>query len=136
MNMITHFDVDPEKLAILQDCMDNYDIGFPDAEWPNNIISRKTVVYQSGVIARHGAYVIHNVDPAELALCQSLAATIENLMAGVEVGMGSEAGTPFRRFYIVANMDEPRRSIIDERLIRSKFGETIFPPATITIEPL
>lgn len=134
--MITHFDLDPDKLAVLQDCMDNYDVGSLEAEWPNNIISRKAVVYQSGVIARGESPVRHMVDSAELMLCQSLAAAIENLMAGVDVGMGSEASTQFRRFYIVANSDEPKPSIIDERLIRSKFGETIFPPATITIEPV
>ncbi len=134
--MITHFDLDPDKLAIIQDCMDNYDVGSPEAEWANNIISRKAVVYQSGAIARRGAPIKHMVDSTELALCQSLAETIENLMAGVEVGMGSEASTQFRKFYITANTDEPKQSIIDERLIRYKFGETIFPLATITVEPL
>src|SRR6266508_1720971 len=134
--MITDFELDPDKLEIIQDCMDNYDVGCPEAEWPNNIVSRKAVVYQSGVIAHRDSPVRHMVDSAELALCQSLAETIENLMVGVEVGMGSEASTQFRRFYVVANTDEPKQSIIDEKLIRSKSGETIFPPATITIEPL
>ncbi len=58
--MITHFDLDPDKLAIIQDCMDNYDVGSPEAEWANNIISRKAVVYQSGVIARRDAVLATN----------------------------------------------------------------------------
>jgi len=44
---IRHFEVDPAKLDAIHDCMAHYDVGSPDAEWPNNIISRKTVVYDS-----------------------------------------------------------------------------------------
>jgi hypothetical protein len=50
--------------------------------------------------------------------------------------MGSESSAQFRKFYIVSNADEPASNVINEKLIRSKFGETIFPPATLTIEPL
>jgi hypothetical protein len=135
-NFIIHFELDPDKLAIIQECMENYGVGSPEAEWANNIISRKAIVYQSGVIAREGSPVRHSVDRVELALCENLADTVEKLMAGVEAGMGSEASTHFRRFYIAANVDESIPSIINEELIRSKFGETIFPLATITIEPL
>ena len=134
--MITNFELDPEKLATIYDCMDNYDVGSSDAEWANNIISRKAVVYQSGVIIRGNSPVRHLVDLAELTLCQELAETIEKLMSGVVVGMGSESNAQFRKFYIASNTDEPIPSIIDEQLIRSKFGGTIFPLATITIEPL
>ena len=57
-------------------------------------------------------------------------------MAGVEVSMGSEAGDPFRPFYIVANANDRAPEAIDEALIRSMFAGTIFPPAAITVEPL
>ena len=48
-------------------------------------------------------------------------------MSGVRVGMGSEADDTFFEFFIVANVDDPIPAKIDETLIRSKFGNTIFP---------
>ena len=68
----THFDPDPDRLSLIRLCMDSFGVGDPGAEWPNNIISRKAVVYGSGAIARQGDAVRHHVDPAELALCQRL----------------------------------------------------------------
>lgn len=133
---ITRFDADPECLAVIRECMESYDVGAADAEWPNNLISRKAVVYASGVIARAGGPVRHNVDPDELALCRRLAADAAAVMDGVAVGMGSESTDPFRPFFITANVGEPPPRRIDEALIRARFGGTIFPPATITVEPL
>jgi hypothetical protein len=133
---ITHFDPDPDRFEVLRECTEHYDIGDPGSEWPNNILSRKTVVYGSGRIARQDDPARHHVDPEELALCRRLADEAADLMAGVEVGMGSEAGDPFRAFFLAANADEPVPAAIDEALIRSKFGGTIFPAATITVEPL
>ncbi len=80
--------------------------------------------------------VRHHVDPDELSLCRRLAREACALMEGVEVGMGSKSGDLFGEFFIAANSDEPAPEAIDEALIRSKFGGTIFPPATITVEPL
>ncbi len=133
---ITDFDLDPVRLAPLRECMDNYGIGDPNAEWPNNIISRKAVAYGSGVIARKGIPVVHNVAPSEFALCKRLASEVNGLMSGVRVGMGSEADDTFHEFFIVANLDDPTTEKIDEALVRSKFGDTIFPMATMTVEPL
>ena len=132
---IRHFEVDPAKLDAIHECMAHYDVGSPDAEWPNNIVSRKTVVYGSGRISR-GAPVDHAVDPDELDLCRRLASQAKEIMKGVDVGMGSESGDPFREFFIAANMGEPAPKKIDADLVRSRFGGTIFPPATITAEPL
>ena len=133
---ISDFDLDLARLAPLRECMDNYDIGDPNAEWPNNIISRKAVVYSSGVITREGTPIRHNVAPEEFALCRTLASEVSALMSGVRVGMGSEADDTFFEFFIVANVDDSIPAKIDEALIRSKFGDTIFPYATITVEPL
>src|SRR5262249_5780931 len=133
---ITHFEPDEEKFATIRACVDNYEVGDPGAEWPNNIISRRAVVYGSGVIARQGVPVRHAVDPEELSLCRRLAEAAAGVMAGVEVGMGSEAGDPFRPFFIAATVGEPVPRSIDEHLIRTRFGGTIFPLATITVEPL
>jgi len=133
---ITYFDLDPSRLVPLRECMDNYGIGDPEAEWPNNIISRKAVVYGSGVITRKGTPVTHNVAPEEFDLCRRLASEVSALMSGITVDMGSEAYDTFFEFFIVANVDDPIPAKIDEPLIRSKFGDTIFPLATITVEPL
>lgn len=134
--LIASFDPDPDRLAVIHECMENYEVGDPDAEWPNNIISRRAVVYGSGVIARQGERVRHAVDPGELALCRRLASEAAEVMAGVEVGMGSASGDFFRAFFVVANSDEPPATVITEALIRAMFGGTLFPPVTITVEPL
>jgi hypothetical protein len=133
---ITHFAPDFVLLSVFQECIDSYDIGDPNAEWPNNILSRKLVVYGSGVIARDGEPVRHNVDPDELANCKRLAEDVHTLMKDVAVGMGSESGATFSPLFITANVDDTAPDSIDEALIRSKFGGTIFPPTTITVESL
>jgi hypothetical protein len=94
------------------------------------------VVYGSGRIARQGESVRHNVDREELALCRRLSSEAAELMAGVNVDMWSESSDPFRAFFLAANADDPVPEVIDEALIRVKFGGTIFPLATITVEPL
>src|SRR5688500_664220 len=83
---ITQFEPDPVKRELLRACMENYDVGDAGAEWPNNIISRRAVVYGSGVIARSGDLVRHAVDPDELGLCRRLAREAEAVMAGIEIG--------------------------------------------------
>jgi len=133
--LITHFELDSERLAVISECMENYGVGDPAAEWPNNIISRRAVVYGSGVIARRGAPIQHAVDPDELALCHRLAAEAMQQISGVDVGMGSESCDPFRGFFISAN-GSPSPAGINETLIRSRFGDTLFPPVYVTVEPL
>ena len=133
---ITKFKLDKDKLDAIRECTENYDVGQGNAEWPNNIISRQIVVYESGLIARKGEKVRHAVDPDELGICRRRAKEIAKLMKGVDVGMGSESGDPFREFYIAVNVDEPAAAKITEKLIRAKFAGTIFPPATITVEPM
>jgi hypothetical protein len=133
---LTHFEPDPDRLACLGECLDLHGLGPAEAEWPNNMISRRAIVYGSGAIARQGSPIRHAVDPDELALCRRLAAEAAALMAGVDVGMGSESSDEFREFFIAANADEPAPGRIDEGLIRSRFGGTLFPPSTITVEPM
>ena len=133
---LTDFDPDSERLLVFQECMDCYDVGNLDDEWPNNIVSRSTVVYGTGVIARAGDPVEHRVDPEELDLCRRLAAEACRIMEGTDVGMGSCSDGPLREFYIAANVDDPMPDGIDAEYIRSKFGGTLFPLVTITVEPL
>jgi hypothetical protein len=121
---------------VIRECTEHYDVGSADAEWPNNIISQKAVVYGSGVIARQDDPVEHRVDADELSLCKQLAAEVCKIMEGSNVDMGSESADSFREFFIVANVDDPRPETIDENLIRSKFRGTLFPLVSITVEPL
>jgi hypothetical protein len=107
-----------------------------DAEWPSNLISRATVVYETGRIARASEAASQAVDPDELAACRRLAREAYGVMEGREVGMGSEASTQFSEFFVCGDPNAPAPSRIDEALIRRAFGGTIFPPATITVEPL
>lgn len=134
--MITQFVPDDERLAVLRPCLESGDCGHPDAEWPNNIISRNAVAYGSGVVARRGQPVRHSVDPGELGLCQRLAREARAVMWGVAVGMGSESRDEFQEFFMAANADDPVPDRIEAGLVRTRFGGTLFPLATITVEPL
>ncbi len=133
--MGSHLTVDPDRLAVIRTCMEAYDVGSPDDDWPNNIISRHTVVYYDGTITLAGNPAIHVVDDVELALCRSLSAEAAVLMAGVSVGMGSEADEAFQDFFVTAPVGSHCAVTIDEALIRRCFGGVLFPPATITVEP-
>ena len=127
--------LDSARLSIISECMENYDVGDGDAEWPNNIISREAVVYSDGTIARRTDRVSHMIDGMELALCERLSKQAAQFMAGIEVGMGSESGDCFRDFFIAAAAGAPKPTGINEDLIRKGFGGTLFPLATITVEP-
>lgn len=136
MATLTNFTLDATRRAVLNPCIDNYDVGDDsDGEWPNNILSRRTVVYGSGTIARDGEAVTFAVDSEELDLCVRLANEAAALMEGEEVGMGSESGAGWSAFWIVAYVDEKVEQI-NENLIRARFNGTIFPPATIQVGPL
>lgn len=134
---IVDFALDPERLAVIAECMEHYGVGEPTAQRPNNIISRDAVVYASGAIARRGEVVRHEVDPDELELVRDLARRAAEKLASIEVGMGSEGGPdPWHPFYVAANTRAERVTEIDEALIRARFGGTIFPPATVRVEPI
>ncbi len=137
---ITHFkklSASSSRLAPLRECMEGYGAGSdPEADWPNNILSRKTVVYESGVIARQGDPIRHHVDPEEFERCRELARGAHRAAKQIEYGLDTEGEFSFHPFFITANIGDrvPRR--ITAAFIRAKFGGTIFPPATITVEPL
>ncbi|BCM90016.1 hypothetical protein IAD21_01867 [Abditibacteriota bacterium] len=136
MPILTHFVPDVLRQAVLKDCIDDYGVAEDEnAEWPNNILSRRAIVYGNGTIARVGEPVVFNADSDELDLCIRLANEAATIMEGEAVGMGSESNAGFSAFWICANGDEVPRHI-DEHLIRARFGHTIFPQATIKIEPI
>src|SRR5690606_35479213 len=81
-----------EKFAkVFEPCIDAYGSGDPEeTEWPNNVLSNQTVVYDSGVIARRSDSVVHRVDPEELARCERLAKAAASVLGSFPVGMKSE----------------------------------------------
>jgi hypothetical protein len=66
--MSIKLELDPEKLAILSACTQNYDVGSDHDEWPNNILSRFTQVYNDGMITKQPTRLNHIIDENELAL--------------------------------------------------------------------
>lgn len=124
-----------ERTQILSECMQNYDVGSAQDEWPNNILSQQTIVYNDGTISKRNNPLDHTINNNELKLCQKLSLEITNLMQNTEVGMGSNSGDYFKNFYIVQSQATSTRYITPE-LILDYFANTIFPLATITTEPL
>lgn len=78
-----------ERTQILSECMQNYDVGSAQDEWPNNILSQQTIVYNDGTISKQNNPLDHTINNNELKLCQKLSLEITNLMQNTEVGMGS-----------------------------------------------
>jgi len=139
--MITNCRINPEPLAMIKECMNTVGMDHvaPNSEWPWNVISKRAVAYSCGKIAREGEKVEHNHDPGELELCKTLAEEAAKVMAGTEIGMGSEAalGTgTLLPFFVVANFGKKPPERISGNIIREAFGGTIYPPTKIWIEPL
>jgi hypothetical protein len=117
-------------------CMNNFGVGDGAFDWPNNILSRRTIVFECGLIARKGTCGIREIDAREFTLCQRLAKRAHAQLRGLNFDIGSEEHNPLWEFYIVGSISEKVRSRITPKFIRAKFAGTIFPPATITAETL
>lgn len=131
----TVVDGDPVEIARLKpifDCMAILTTG-EMADWWFGILSTRTVVHRSGRLGLAGEGTERLVDPAELALCRSLAAKAEGIGA---VGMDSESECDFFRFFAAAAVGEKVPAKIDEKLIRARFGGTILPIAPVRVQPL
>jgi len=116
--------------------MDSYGVGDSNADWPNNILSTRTVVYPNGTICRTVDNPQLMIDESEVSLCQRLSADAKTLIGDREVGMGSESSDPFSPFFCCSNTHDDRITKLDGNFIRERFGGTIFPLATITVEKL
>jgi len=123
-------------------CADPYGCGNPAlCEWPNNVLSIHTRVYDSGVIARSDQPVVHRVDPEELARCERLAARAGVIMGRHPVGMKSEADEPFHPYFQLASADAQgilpgAPKVVDAALVRKLFAHTIAPFDHVFVEPL
>lgn len=123
-------------------CSDPYGCGDPEeTDWPNNVLSVHTVVYDSGVIARRSDAVVHRVDAEELARCERLAKAAAKIMGKHPVGMKSEADDPFHPYFQVVSVDSKGAppgapKVVDAALVRKLFGHTIAPFDHVFVEPL
>jgi hypothetical protein len=118
----------------ISECMGRSDPGTPpEAVWRYGYLARDTAVYASGRLAREGAPVRHAVDPDELARCRTLAAAAKAINPAHP---GSEGEFFWEPFFSAAIVDEPAPDRIDAALIRERFGGTILPVASISIEPV
>jgi len=131
-----------ERFArIFAPCCDPYGCGDPArTEWPNNVLSIHTHVYDSGVIARATDSIVQRVDPDELARCERLAAAAAAIMGDFPVGMKSEAGEPFHAYFQVVSVDATGAppgppKLVDAALVRKLFGNTIAPFDQVFVEP-
>ncbi len=139
MNLIDNCQINSERLQSLTECLETYGIerDCPDEkDWPHNVLSTQTVVYDCGAYGRSGDTIPHNHDPVEFKLCQDLAAEAAAIMQGIYIGMGDESDHALAAFYVIANQDQPVPTSITEEEIRSAFGGTIYPQARIEICPL
>jgi hypothetical protein len=128
---------DEERLKPIRECMETYGIGEgEEEEWPHNCISRRAIAYSCGAVVHDGGVAEHRHDAAEFALCRRIASEAAEIMAGVEVGMGSNASSYFEPFYVVADLGRDRYKEIHEATIHEVFGGTIYPPTEIFVEPL
>jgi len=137
MSQLTNNIVLDSKLqSVIQECMNAYGQGDENAEWPNNILSTQTVIYNTGLISKKDTKVEQTVAHDEVELCLKLATEAEVIMQDTEVGMGSESSDTFNAFYFVAEHQEKANQNIDKQLIQKKFSGTLFPGLDITVEPL
>jgi len=120
----------------------------PDG-FPLCCLSKRTIFYSCGMIARKDDVIKHAHPAGELKLCQRLAAAAAKVVKGLEIGMGSE-GTPaiieskkpivltesFYPFFVAANEREQRPKKMSAALIRERFGGVIFSECKVRVEPL
>lgn len=136
--LLTHFDPDPKLLDPLLEAT-SYQVFNADGswspDWPGNILSKRIVIYGDGTIARRDDPVRFAVDPAELALCRQLAAEAQAIVKELGIAGGSSF-QEFGPFYNVASEGNEPPTRIDDGLIRTRFGGTIFPEARVAVEPM
>ncbi len=136
---IDNCQINPKRLQSLTECLETYGIERDDPDeknWPHNVLSTQTVVYNCGAYCQSGDVIPHDHNPVEFKLCQDLAAEAAEIMQGIYIGMGDESDHELAPFYVVANQDHPIPTSITEQEIRSAFGGTIYPQARIDICPL
>lgn len=134
---LTSFAVDHRRLQELDELIDDYGVAEDHkAEWPNNMLSKRTVIYENGAFARTRYKPRFDVDQDELALCKRVSMAAKAIVGDKYLGLGDASDHPFVPFFIAANTFDPRPTVIDSDFIKDRFAQTLFPPFTIKVEPL
>ncbi len=136
---IDNCQINPDRLQSLTECLETYGIeqDHPnEIDWPHNVLSTRTVVYDCGAYCLADHVIPHDHDPAEFALCPRLAMATAAIMQDQTIEMGDEGEHDLAPFYVVVNQGSPVPIAITPEVIRSAFGGTIYPQARITISPL
>ena len=134
---LTSFYIDQKRLAALQPLIDDYSTATDtEAEFPNNVLSKRTVVWENGTFGKAGDKPAFSVEAEELLLCETVADEAKVVAGNLETGFGSESSDEFLPFFIVANTFDPVLETISPALIESRFRGTLFPAFSITVEPI
>ncbi|HIB68191.1 MAG TPA: hypothetical protein EYO33_24635 [Phycisphaerales bacterium] len=133
-NYLTSFDISHELMAIFRPMADPSGVGDLEHEWPNNLLSTQTVIFEDGKFAKYPETVRHLVDREELETCRKLAHELEVRACGIE--LQSETACPLQGFYITKNVDSPTPKEFTPDLVSELFAHNFFPLAPITVEPL
>lgn len=128
---------EPGMTGALWPCTQHHDLGDASLyEWPNNVLSTRTVVLEGGTIARDGDGVVARYLPAERSRCVRLADEAAARLDGVQVGMKSEGDAPFLPFFCTASPDTAGPpATLDEAWVRALFGGTICPLDPVRVQP-
>jgi hypothetical protein len=127
--------LDDGRLDLLRSCTESCGPDDEGDEWDHACLHPHTVVYSCGRPARFGGPNEHDHPPGELDRCRKLAAEAADLLKGLEA-VGSEGGAPYAGFYLIANRTDPVPDAITPDVVRRLFGDVIYPPAEIKVEPL
>jgi hypothetical protein len=128
-------DIDPGRLAPLKDCMECCGPSSPTDAWNHSCIHPRAVAYSCGRLAFPGGPNLHEHDPGEVTLSRRLASEAGAVCRGLEVN-ASEATSQLVPFFITANRQTPVPDRLTSEVVRTAFGETIYPQAEIIVEPL
>jgi hypothetical protein len=127
---------DAERMRVFACGTFTFGVGEPGAIWPNNIIATDTIVQASGVMSRAGQEVSHVVDEVDLEACKKLAQEVVRLMRDDDHLRDPEFTCAVQAFFSPGDKSKAPARSVSEELIRERFGGTIFPGATVKIEPV
>ncbi len=126
---------DPNRLRAFQPCVDDYGVSDPTDPWANNCLANDAVAYSNGLITRLGTAADLRYDPEELVLCRAIAEEAARVMGPRWPGMYSASDSRTEPYFAVSAAFVPR-SVPDPDLVRSVFGEALYPETRVTVEAL
>jgi hypothetical protein len=126
---------DPQRLAVLAECLTGCDFQGTGGEWPGHFFSTRTVAYSCGVLARKGDAVVHAHDADELKRCRRLAREAAALVEGVHIRMSDEGDHTLSPFWIPAMVGDKVPKKLTEEVFRAALRGTLYPGAVLKVEP-